>query len=97
VLDLTFVYFSSHHHGDINFNIEYTPQTAFSTATQVSRNSASPSSSTKQSSVGGGGVGLVSSPSIINHLDAITDMVITQVPYPMAIASGRDGVIKVWT
>ncbi|KAJ3330622.1 Serine/threonine-protein kinase [Blyttiomyces sp. JEL0837] len=54
------------------------------------------SSSSNSSTLGSGGAGLVSSPSIINHLDAINDIVLTQVPYPMAIAGGRDGVVKVW-
>lgn len=30
-----------------------------------------------------------------NHMDAITDIVLTEVPYPMIISGDRDGVIKV--
>ena len=35
-------------------------------------------------------------PSVVNHLDAITDMIVTRIPYPMVLSSGRDGVIKCW-
>lgn len=30
-----------------------------------------------------------------NHTDAITDIVLTEIPYPMIISGDRDGVIKV--
>ena len=30
-----------------------------------------------------------------NHTDAITDVILTEVPYPMIISGDRDGVIKV--
>lgn len=30
-----------------------------------------------------------------NHTDAITDILLTEVPYPMIISSDRDGVIKI--
>ncbi|KAI8594057.1 hypothetical protein BDZ88DRAFT_402446 [Geranomyces variabilis] len=43
-----------------------------------------------------GPASFLTSPSITNHRDAITDMVLTQVPYPMIITVGRDGVLKVW-
>ncbi|KAI9143991.1 hypothetical protein BKA69DRAFT_1122650 [Paraphysoderma sedebokerense] len=33
---------------------------------------------------------------LVNHLDAITDVQITEIPYPMIITSGRDGVVKVF-
>jgi phosphoinositide-3-kinase, regulatory subunit 4 len=31
-----------------------------------------------------------------NHMDAITSMVMTEMPYPMIISGDRDGVIKVF-
>lgn len=30
-----------------------------------------------------------------NHIDAITDIILTELPYPMIISGDRDGVIKV--
>ncbi|KAJ3165023.1 Serine/threonine-protein kinase [Irineochytrium annulatum] len=59
-----------------------------------SSSSASISSATSHSQTNGSH--LSSSHSVINHLDAVTDMKVTQVPYPMILAGGRDGVIKVW-
>ncbi|KAJ3162439.1 Serine/threonine-protein kinase [Geranomyces michiganensis] len=43
-----------------------------------------------------GPASFLTGPSLTNHRDAITDMVLTQVPYPMIITVGRDGVLKVW-
>ncbi|TPX59254.1 hypothetical protein PhCBS80983_g02602 [Powellomyces hirtus] len=43
-----------------------------------------------------GSATFLTSPSLTNHRDAIVDMVVTQVPYPLIITAGRDGVVKVW-
>ncbi|RKO92149.1 hypothetical protein BDK51DRAFT_20317 [Blyttiomyces helicus] len=56
----------------------------------------SSSGSSRSASGGGGGAGMVSSARLTQHLDAIVDVAITQLPYPMIIAGGRDGVVKVW-
>ncbi|KAI9347770.1 hypothetical protein DFJ73DRAFT_451681 [Zopfochytrium polystomum] len=73
-----------------------------SVSSSSSSASSSSTSSSSSSALGGAASsavassGLVSSPSVINHLDAINDLVVTQVPYPMIVAGGRDGIIKVW-
>ncbi|KAJ3267994.1 Serine/threonine-protein kinase, partial [Borealophlyctis nickersoniae] len=53
-------------------------------------------SSSNTGTSGGGGTAMVASPTVTRHLDAITDVVVTQVPYPMVVSCGRDGVVKVW-
>jgi phosphoinositide-3-kinase regulatory subunit 4 len=30
-----------------------------------------------------------------NHTDAITDIILTEIPYPMIVSGDRDGVIKI--
>ena len=42
------------------------------------------------------GVGLAASPSGTAHLDAVVDLGILRVPYPLIVSGGRDGLIKVW-
>ncbi|KAJ3210567.1 Serine/threonine-protein kinase [Dinochytrium kinnereticum] len=94
--------YSSHQYGDISFNIEYTPSHAFSssitspTKTTPVQQSSSAAPSTSPSATVHSGAALSATPSVMNHLDAINDLVVTQVPYPMIISGGRDGVVKVW-
>ncbi|TPX43846.1 hypothetical protein SeMB42_g04554 [Synchytrium endobioticum] len=42
------------------------------------------------------GVGLAASPNSTAHLDAVVDLGILRVPYPLVVSGGRDGLIKVW-
>ncbi|KAJ3398997.1 Serine/threonine-protein kinase [Chytriomyces hyalinus] len=95
--------YSSHPYKDLTFNIEYIPPPPGLPAanSRPSFHTGSSGSFQNQQQVGGG-IGssaetLMASPSIINHLDGINDMVVTQVPYPMIISGGRDGVVKVFT
>jgi phosphoinositide-3-kinase, regulatory subunit 4 len=44
----------------------------------------------------GSGVGMVSSPTITSHLDAVVDLGILKIPYPLIVSAGRDGVVKIW-
>jgi len=37
-----------------------------------------------------------SSKKLNGHMDAITDVTYTVVPYPLIISSGRDGIINIW-
>ncbi|KAJ3084969.1 phosphoinositide-3-kinase, regulatory subunit 4 [Quaeritorhiza haematococci] len=111
-IDETVPRYSSHIYGDISFNIEYTPSHSFSTSSSNSparslssrhniiyhqhhahRPRKSGSGSTSSSSAS---TGVMSSPASFTHLDGITDILMTQVPYPMLISSSRDGIIKVW-
>lgn len=32
----------------------------------------------------------------MHHIDCITSVALTELPYPMVISASRDGVIKVW-
>ncbi|KAJ3113043.1 Serine/threonine-protein kinase [Physocladia obscura] len=83
--------YSSHVYKDVSFNIEYTPP--------LQQNSLSgriaPLNGALPNQNGSSEVSTtIASPNIINHLDGINDMTVTQVPYPMIISCGRDGVIK---
>ncbi|TPX35937.1 hypothetical protein SmJEL517_g01766 [Synchytrium microbalum] len=42
------------------------------------------------------GIGLAASPSLTSHLDAIVDLGVLRVPYPLLVSGDRQGVIKVW-
>ncbi|ORY49805.1 WD40 repeat-like protein, partial [Rhizoclosmatium globosum] len=94
--------YSSHPYKDLAFNIEYTPPPAANTAPpRPSFHTNTSGSFQNQQQVGGGVLPQsdqqpMASPSIINHLDAINDMAVTQVPYPMIISASRDGVIKIF-
>ncbi|KAJ3226846.1 Serine/threonine-protein kinase [Chytriomyces hyalinus] len=95
--------YSSHPYKDLTFNIEYIPPPPGLPLanSRPSFHTGSSGSFQNQQQVGGG-IGtsaetVMASPSIINHLDGINDMVVTQVPYPMIISGGRDGVVKVFT
>ncbi|KAI8618435.1 hypothetical protein BC830DRAFT_1108985 [Chytriomyces sp. MP71] len=93
--------YSSHPYKDLMFNIEYTPPpTTPTNNSRPSFHSSSSGSFQNQQQIGGGVTTsndrTMASPSIINHLDGINDMTVTQVPYPMILSGGRDGVIKVF-
>ncbi|KXS16088.1 hypothetical protein M427DRAFT_145085 [Gonapodya prolifera JEL478] len=45
---------------------------------------------------GSSGLGRSSWPAVLAHRDAVTDITVTTVPYPMVLTGGRDGVVKVW-
>ncbi|KAJ3029458.1 Serine/threonine-protein kinase [Rhizophlyctis rosea] len=45
---------------------------------------------------GGGGASMVASPTSTRHLDVVTEVAVSLVPYPCVISAGRDGVVKVW-
>ncbi|KAJ3062781.1 Serine/threonine-protein kinase [Podochytrium sp. JEL0797] len=93
--------YSSHPYKDLTFNIEYTPPPVIpATPSRPSFHANRSGSFQNQQQVGGGVVETqqqMASPSIINHLDAINDMAVTQVPYLMMISASRDGVIKVFS
>ncbi|KAI8805979.1 hypothetical protein BJ742DRAFT_680534 [Cladochytrium replicatum] len=99
--------YTSHTYGDISFSMEYTPSHGISAGT---RNAKGPQDSPSLLGVSGthSGVtaqsigtlgsenGMMSSPSNVGHLDAITDVALLQAPYTMILSSSRDGVVKVW-
>ncbi|KAI9205323.1 uncharacterized protein BJ171DRAFT_501773 [Polychytrium aggregatum] len=52
----------------------------------------------RSASAGGpGGAGMIATGTGNTlHLDAVVDLEITEVPYPMIVSAGRDGIVKVW-
>jgi len=39
---------------------------------------------------------LTSTPDLTSHVDAVTDLILSQIPYPLIISGSRDGIINVW-
>ncbi|KNC97679.1 VPS15 protein kinase [Spizellomyces punctatus DAOM BR117] len=85
----------------------FTPTTSSvvsgSASTSASRSVSSPrllrtasSSQQARTTNTGSGVGMVASPTLVRHRDAIVDAARTVLPFPMLITAGRDGVVKVW-
>lgn len=80
-------------HGNIKFHLELThtqrkpPSSGSMHRTSFSTGSGIPSSS--------GNAVAQQQHLMRNHTDAITSIVLTEVPYPMVISGDRDGVIKV--
>ncbi|KAI8905706.1 hypothetical protein DFJ77DRAFT_435262 [Powellomyces hirtus] len=74
----------------------YTQRSSSASLPGTPPQSSSRAGSSKRRPGTSGSATFLTSPSLTNHRDAIVDMVVTQVPYPLIITAGRDGVVKVW-
>ncbi|KAI8391462.1 uncharacterized protein BYT42DRAFT_602293 [Radiomyces spectabilis] len=83
--------YSTYTQGDIKFNVEYTQP--HRSATGMGHSSRASSTAVNPASAN---AAMIQQQSLMrNHTDAITDVILTEVPYPMIISGDRDGVIKI--
>lgn len=72
----------------VHYEKTYTPAAAETASASPASSRGKPAQATVQS--------FGKSEPVSYHLDSITDLLVSEVPYPVVISSSLDGTIKVW-